>query len=60
MMTEHATLDAIAMADTAARSSQAAPPRPALSMMWARDPTTGKPMARWIIESSEAIRSLAA
>jgi hypothetical protein len=60
MMTKHATLDAIAKADTIARSSQIAPWRPALSMRWALDPTTAKPMARWIIEGSEEIRSLAA
>jgi hypothetical protein len=55
-----ATLYAIAEADTVARSSQTAPRRPALSIMWALDPTTGKPMARWIIEGSEETRSLAA
>jgi hypothetical protein len=55
-----ATLYAIAKADTVARSSQTAPRRPALSIIWALDPTTGKPMARWIIEGSEEIRSLAA
>jgi hypothetical protein len=55
-----ATLYAIAEADTVARSSQTAPRRLALSITWALDPTTGKPMARWIIEGSEEIRSLAA
>jgi hypothetical protein len=59
-MTKHATLDAIAKADTIARSSQIAPWRPTLSMSWALHPTSGKPMACWIIEGSEEIRSLAA
>ena len=59
-MTKHATLDALAVADTLAMLSQTAPRRPLLSMSWARDPTTGKPMARWIVEGSEEVRSLAA
>jgi hypothetical protein len=59
-MIKLATVDAIATADVTARLSQIAPRRPTLSMNWALEPTTGKPMARWIIESSEEIRSLAA
>jgi hypothetical protein len=59
MLKQDATLY-VAEADTIARSSQTVPRRPALSMMWALDPTTGRPMARWIIEGSQEITSLAA
>ena len=33
--------------------------RPALSLTWTLDPTTGKPVAHWTIEQPERIASFA-
>ena len=41
---------------------QLSPQKPRLSMAWVLDPTTGKPVARWVVEPSEMTwrKSLAA
>jgi len=41
------------------KSRQTPPERPILSLRWSLDPTTGKPMARWISEQPEMIARFA-
>ncbi|HXW24458.1 MAG TPA: hypothetical protein VEK73_06920 [Xanthobacteraceae bacterium] len=33
--------------------------RPSLSLTWALDPTTGKPVGRWVVDGAQAAASLA-
>jgi hypothetical protein len=48
-MTERTTIEE--------KSRSPLPMRPALSLTWSFDPTTGKPVARWTSEHPEMIAS---
>jgi uncharacterized membrane protein len=41
------------------KSRQTSPARPKLRCTWHLDPTSGRPVARWALEQSEPIRSVA-
>jgi hypothetical protein len=59
-MIECPSVEPIIRLHTVKRSSEAAQGKPNLSLTWSLDPATGKPAARWIIESSETDGSRAA
>jgi hypothetical protein len=52
-MIERPTVEPIDMLQKARGSNQGNPQKPRLSMAWVLDPTSGKPTARWIVESTE-------
>jgi hypothetical protein len=58
-MTKLLNCDAIVGPGTASQASRTADPRPILCLTWALDPTTGRPVARWIIEGSQPAGGLA-
>jgi hypothetical protein len=39
-------------APAAAKSSETARARPTLSLTWTLDPSTGKPVGRWVVEAA--------
>ncbi len=52
-MIERPAVEPIEMLQKAQGSNQGNPQKQRLSMAWALDPTTGKPAARWVVESTE-------
>jgi hypothetical protein len=41
-----------ATAAAAAKSGETTRPRPTLSLTWTLDPSTGRPVGRWVVEAA--------
>jgi hypothetical protein len=57
-MADYATVEAISTLGTVRNASQGARRKSILSLTWALDPTTGKPVARWVAEGSATTANL--
>ncbi len=57
-MPDYATVEAISTPGTVRNASRGAGRKSILSLTWALDPTTGKPVARWVAEGSETTTNL--
>jgi hypothetical protein len=56
---EQAATESVALA-IATRKSKHAPAKPVLVLTWSLDPTTGKPVGRWIVEAPDLALATAA
>jgi hypothetical protein len=57
-MPDYATVEAISTPRTVRNTSQGARQKSILLLNWALDPTTGKPVARWVADGSATTTNL--
>jgi hypothetical protein len=57
---EQAPTETVGLANATKKANHAAAPRPVLLLTWSLDPTTGKPIARWVVEAGHVALETAA
>ena len=57
---EQASTETVGLANATKKANHAAASRPVLLLTWSLDPTTGKPIARWVVEAGHVALETAA